>query len=133
MHYIEKYFMYYLIVRSYNSTLPGNKIYEICWSGISWKQHLHKQICSCSSYSVFNHLYNLATGRQSPNKICYELSLNTNQLQYSKFDTKAFSGFIITSCFAFQALFSENLFSIMFPLSLKISWYYILPLYLRNI
>lgn len=54
--------------------------------------------------------------RFAMNSLLIQTSCNT-----SKFDTKAFSYFIITSCFAFQALFSENLFSIMSPLSLKIS------------
>ena len=74
----------------------------------------------CKSYSVFSHLYNLATGRHN-HRTGYALNgllilLNFNTV---KFGTKAFLYFTIASSSSFQASFSEKDFRILSLISLK--------------
>ena len=101
-------------------TFSQNKSNKIFWFGINWKLYLHKKWTFCKSYSVFSHLYNLATGRHN-HRTGYALNgllilLNFNTV---KFGTKAFLYFTIASSSSFQASFSEKDFRILSPISLK--------------
>ena len=66
----------------------------------------------CKSYSVSNHLYNLATGRHNHQTRLFAMNglLILPNCTATKFDTKAFLYSTITSWNSFQALFSEKKF-----------------------
>ena len=71
---------------------------------------------SFKSYSVYSHLYNLATGRYNHQT---KFALNNINCNTAKFGTKAFLYSRITSWIFFQALFLEKNFRVFSPVSLK--------------
>ena len=75
---------------------------------------------SFKSYSVFSHLYNLATGRHNrQTRLAMNGLLILANCNTDKFSAKAFLCSTITSWNSFQALFSEKNFGILSPISLK--------------